>query len=156
MDRLQQTAQLIRDRIPITRNLAFSLTFWDGRELGLSAPFGPNRNHHDTVFGGSLAMASIVSGYAMTFMSLDDVLGPDWTDRHTLVIRDFKCRYLRPVEGDLHTVSSPEDPAALGVFTGGIKQGEKSRLKVITTISSPDTILLRCRATYVAFSTGPG
>lgn len=141
---------LIKEKIPITQHLGFSIEGWDGKRLRLRAPFSMNKNHHHTAFGGSLAMASIVSGYAMTFMALHDAMGEAWLETCTLVIRDFACSYRRPVRTDLLTVSYPVG-AQIPVFIQNLTDDDKARLYVETLIQTDAQVLLKCHATYVAY-----
>ena len=148
--RLREIQDLIQSKIPITKQLDFSLTSWDGEELKLSAPYEKNKNHHDTIFGGSLAMSAIVSGYSMTFMALEDALGSEWSNDHTLVIKDFSCNYLRPVSNDVYATSKAVLESGVSEFVSCLKKKGKSRLQVETLIVDSET-RLKCMATYVAF-----
>ena len=147
---LHHTEALIKAKIPMAGHLAFSLRAWDGQRLELHAPFEVNRNHHGTAFGGSLAMASIVSGYAMAFMALSDAIGDGWLDRYTLVIKDFSVQYRRPVEQDIVTVSQPVNGSTGGFGERLVAEG-KARLAVETRIADDGGMRLAAQATYVAF-----
>lgn len=147
---LHDTETLIKAKIPMAAHLSFSLRDWDGQRLVLHAPFEVNRNHHGTAFGGSLAMAAIVSGYAMTFMALSDGIGPGWLDRYTLVIKEFSVQYRRPVHEDILTVSQPVN-GSTGGFAERLVRESKARLAVETRIADEEGLRLAAQATYVAF-----
>ncbi len=149
-NRLVEIQELIKSKIPITESLDFDLKSWNGDELVLHAPFLKNKNHHETVFGGSLAMSAIVSGYCMTFMALEDSLGKDWSDDHTLVIKDFSCKYLRPVSTDISTSSKAATGENVTDFSNCLLRKGKARLQVETFIEDCER-RLACIATYVAF-----
>lgn len=146
--RLREIEDLIKEKIPMTSHLAFKLISFENDELKLSCPLKENENHHGTIFGGSLAMASIVSGYSLTFTALEDRLGKDWDDLYQLVIKDFACDYKRPVHSDTICVSRPETP--IFEFVETLLRKGKARLKVKTVISD-DEERLACEATYVAY-----
>lgn len=148
--KLSETEALIKAKIPMAAHLGFSLRDWDGQRLTLWAPFETNRNHHGTAFGGSLAMASIVSGYAMTFMALSDAIGDSWLQTYTLVIKDFSVQYRRPVTADILTVSEPVN-GSTGGFGERLLADGKARLAVDTLIRDGSTLRLAAQATYVAF-----
>ena len=150
---LTATEALIKAKIPMAAHLGFSLRSWDGQQLELWAPFDANRNHHGTAFGGSLAMASIVSGYAMTFMALSDAIGSGWLDRYTLVIKDFSITYRRPIRQDIVTVSQPVNGSTGGFGQRLLAEG-KARLAVETRIVDDGALKLAAQATYVAFGAG--
>lgn len=145
----QIVSTLIKTKIPITNELDFNITSWDGSKLKLSVPYEKNKNHHNTVFGGSLAMASIVSGYCMTFMVLEDSLGENWLSNFTLVIKDFSCNYLKPVTKDFETLSIAKEED-FDSFIKMLKRKGRARLNVTTTIIESQT-LLSASATYVAY-----
>lgn len=147
---LSETEALIKAKIPMAAHLGFSLLSWDGQRLALSAPFERNRNHHGTAFGGSLAMAAIVSGYAMTFMALSDAIGDGWLDHYTLVIKDFSVQYKRPVTADIFTVSEPVN-GSTGGFGSRLLADGKARLAVDTLVRDEGALRLAAQATYVAF-----
>lgn len=147
---LNDTEALIKARIPMAAHLDFRLRSWDGTRLELWAPFESNRNHHGTAFGGSLAMATIVSGYAMTFMALNDAIGDGWLDRWTLVIKDVSVQYRRPVRQDIVTVSTPVN-GSTGGFGQRLLDTGKARLAVETKIADGGELRLTAQATYVAF-----
>lgn len=151
MTNLRATEELIKAKIPMAAHLAFSLRSWDGQRLELWAPFETNRNHHGTAFGGSLAMAAIVSGYAMTFMALSDAIGSGWLERYTLVIKDFSVQYRRPVVDDILTFSQPVNGSTGGFGERLLEEG-KARLAVETRIADDDGLRLAAQATYVAFA----
>lgn len=148
--RLEEIQLLIQSKIPITKQLDFKLVSWNGDEIVLSAPYEKNKNHHETIFGGSLAMSAIVSGYSMTFMALEDALGNKWSNEYTLVIKDFSCSYLKPVSEDIRAVSKATSDSGVIDFVSCLKRNGKSRLQVETVIVDTET-RLKCMATYVAF-----
>jgi thioesterase domain-containing protein len=145
----QIVSNLIKNKIPITKELDFNITSWNGSELKLCVPYEKNKNHHNTVFGGSLAMATIVSGYCMTFMVLEDNLGENWLNDYTLVIKDFSCNYIRPVTKDFETLSIAKEED-FNSFIKMLKRKGRARLSVSTTILESET-LLNASATYVAY-----
>jgi len=149
--RLIEIEKVLKTRVPITQHLDFSLESWTGEELVLKAPFDKNKNHHNTIFGGSLAMSAIVSGYCLTFMALEDALGKSWGRDHTLVIKDFSCKYLRPVTGDIETISKAASDTSTEKFVSDLLNLGKSQLKVVTYIEDEHRHLA-CSATYVAYN----
>ena len=45
-----EVVELIKNKIPITNELGFEITSWNGSQLSLSAPYEQNKNHHNTVW----------------------------------------------------------------------------------------------------------
>lgn len=145
----EEVVKLIKAKIPITQELDFEIQSWDGKSLKLKAPYEKNKNHHNTVFGGSLAMATIVSGYCMTFMLLDDELGSQWLDHYTLVIKDFQCQYLKPVTKDFESLSEAKS-GDIQNFLEVLKRKGRSKIEIETIIESGE-LQLSAKATYVAY-----
>ncbi|MDD0853533.1 YiiD C-terminal domain-containing protein [Halobacteriovorax sp. GB3] len=149
--RLNQIENQIKDKIEMTKNLDFKLLSWQNNELRLSCPLSKNLNHHGSAFGGSLAMAAIVSGYSMTFMALEDGLGKDWGKDYVLVIKDYSCQYLRPVKNDIEARSIAK--SSLIQFLSILKRKGKARLEVETFVEKDGEVQLKAQATYVAYKT---
>ena len=147
--RTNEVVTLIKKLIPITKELDFDIKSWENNTLLLSAPYEKNKNHHNTIFGGSLAMATIVSGYCMTFMTLDDRLSKAWLDEYTLVIKSFSCDYLKPVTSDFEAQSYAKQEG-IDKFLEQLKRKGRARLNIVTEIKSDD-ILLKANAIYVAY-----
>jgi len=86
--------------MPITRSMEVETVSWEGQRLSMKMPLGPNRNHQDSAFAGSLSTLCTVVGWGTLFMLLEQKGLPG-----NIVIRRGTIRYLRPVH-------SPEIVAA--------------------------------------------
>ena len=84
--------------IPATAALSLSVVDITPDSLILSAPHAPNRNHKNTVFGGSIALAATVGGWAMVHSRFPEAAG-------NIVIQQGETRYLRPARNGLNAVT---------------------------------------------------
>ena len=65
-------------------------------------PHAPNRNHKNTVFGGSTALGATVCGWALVHLNCPEAAG-------NIVIQSSEIRYTAPAHGDLLlSVRSPD------------------------------------------------
>lgn len=93
---LSQLKQIIQENMPITRHLQFSLFLNPDENLVATAPLGPNVNHQQTAFGGSLSMLATLAGWAMTRLILRE---QDCAAE--VVIQKSSIAYQAPVCNDL-------------------------------------------------------
>ena len=84
--------------IPATAALSLSVVDITPDSLILSAPHAPNRNHKNTVFGGSIALAATVGGWAMVHSRFPEAAG-------NIVIQQGETRYLHPANSDLTVIT---------------------------------------------------
>ena len=84
--------------IPATAALSLSVVDITPDSLILSVPHAPNRNHKNTVFGGSIALAATVGGWAMVHSRFPEAAG-------NIVIQQGETRYLHPANGDLTVIT---------------------------------------------------
>ena len=89
--------------IPATALLELSVLETTAEQTVLFAPHAPNRNHKNTAFGGSIALAATVGGWATVYLHCPESDG-------NIVIQEGTTRYLRPARGDL-TIITRSPPA---------------------------------------------
>src|SRR5829696_2656815 len=68
----RQLEATLHRQIPLTRAMQLRVQDFDGHELRIAAPLGPNVNQHTTAFGGSLAAATTLAGWGMVWLILRD------------------------------------------------------------------------------------
>ncbi|WP_338151380.1 YiiD C-terminal domain-containing protein [Neisseria sicca] len=89
--------------IPATALLDLSVLETTADQTVLFAPHAPNRNHKNTAFGGSIALAATVGGWATVYLHCPESDG-------NIVIQEGTTRYLRPARGNL-TIITRSPPA---------------------------------------------
>ena len=88
--------------IPATALLDLSVLETTADQTVLFAPHAPNRNHKNTAFGGSIALAATVGGWATVYLHCPESDG-------NIVIQEGTTRYLRPARGDSLSLKSAAD-----------------------------------------------
>ncbi|QLB19968.1 hypothetical protein A6B41_04630 [Mannheimia granulomatis] len=85
--------------IPATALLDIQLEQADLQAVRLRANFAKNRNHHNTMFGGSMALISTACGWLSAFVQTDQ--------NPQIVIKRSEIDYQLPATGDLIAVCQP-------------------------------------------------
>ena len=81
--------------IPLTQALGVKVKDYRTGQLTLSAPLGPNHNHQDTVFGGSLYAVAVTAAWSTLQFWLDER-----SVSASTLIQSGNMDYLLPVETD--------------------------------------------------------
>ena len=104
MSRLDDFEQRIHRVIPLTHAMGTRLYHYDGRQLVVTAPLEPNRNHQGTGFGGSVYSVAVLAAWGLLELAVDDagIAG-------TVVIQSGAMDYGQPVDGNFFaTCQLPE------------------------------------------------
>ena len=121
---LDKLEQLIREKMPITEHLSFSLS-WRGDGLTAHAPLVPNRNHAGSVFGGSLSMLATLTGWATVHLALHEM-----KEAAQVVIQRHCIEYLQPIREDFSITCLWPDESALQCFRKTLQRWGRARLSV--------------------------
>ncbi|MEX0915343.1 MAG: YiiD C-terminal domain-containing protein [Wenzhouxiangellaceae bacterium] len=93
VDEREWLAEVLTRRIPLGGAMQLSIARLDGQGVELHAPLAPNVNDKGTAFGGALASAMILAGWALPRLLLRRAkLEAD------LVIGRCEIRFVKPVE----------------------------------------------------------
>lgn len=91
---LQTLIAEILETIPLSRAMAIEGLRYDGQELLLRLPLGPNINDKGCAFGGSLASAATLTGWGLTRLAIAE------SGRQAdIYIQDQSLRYGKPAWG---------------------------------------------------------
>ena len=96
----------IRDNIPLTPHLAFSLLDWDGQTLVMRAPLAENINDKGTMFAGSQSALLTLAGWACTTLAGESLL-----DKVDVVAVRSNLEYQAPVASDAQIEAVAEEPS---------------------------------------------
>lgn len=130
MDVSRVTAYL-HEHIPITAHLGAKVDAYDGTSISLSAPLRPNLNHRNTVFGGSMSVLAILSGWTLLHIKLHEE-----KIKCRLVIQKTSCNFLEPIDDDFTSTSSMPEGDVWGKFVKTLKKHGKARIAVSSRITS--------------------
>ena len=98
----QQLQDFLHRCIPATAALHIRVVSCGADGVALLMPHAPNRNHKNTVFGGSTALGATVCGWALVHLNCPEAAG-------NIVIQSSEIRYTAPAHGDLLlSVRSPD------------------------------------------------
>jgi thioesterase domain-containing protein len=117
-------AERVRQHIPLTRHLSFSLMAFADDQLILTAPLGPNVNDKGTMFAGSQAALMALAGWCLTTVQAERQI-----PRADVLAMHSALRYRRPVTGEIRiVVTSPTD--SLQRFAQRLSRGERAVLHI--------------------------
>ncbi|UVE18893.1 thioesterase domain-containing protein [Pseudomonas sp. LS44] len=141
--RAETLTRYLHENIPLTQFMAIRALPSVPGQLRLSAPHAPNRNPHNTVFGGSLATLAIATGWTLLF----DALQREGL-KAALVIQHFACDYRAPAAAEFVAAARlPEDWPA---FLDTLRNRGRARLNLPIQLSCTDQPVLTAHARYVA------
>lgn len=139
---------LLRQRIPLAGTMDLRIGQLDERGIRLDFPLAPSVNDKGTAFGGALASAMILSGWALPRLLLR---------RHALpadlVIGRCELRFLSPVRGPYSAGCRWPDAAARASFVADAQNTGKGRLELIAEIHAEGQLAASLQARYAALAT---
>jgi len=89
-----QLQDFLHHHIPACAALGIRVVSCSSGRVELLLPHAPNRNHKNTVFGGSTALGATVCGWALVHLNCPQAGG-------NIVIQSGETRYPAPARGDL-------------------------------------------------------
>lgn len=115
---------LLKTEIPISKEMGIHDFQIQGHQLSLKIPLSPNRNHKQTMFGGSLYSVGALACYGL-FLS-----GLRQQALHTndIVISEGGMRYLAPVDGDAIVQAQWNSEAEREKFFATLASKKKARV----------------------------
>jgi len=140
--RLQETLAV---EMPICASIGIRPVSWDGRQLAMQMPLGPNRNHQYSAFAGSLNALCTVVGWGTVFLKLhqQNLAG-------NIVIRRSQIRYLRPVRDEVIIARAlPLNPGNEDFFFDLLRSKGRSKIDVATEIVDDLGTLVSFHGSYV-------
>ena len=124
MNRLELLEQRMRERIPLTRALAFRLQDWQTGSLSLTAPLDVHVNDKGTFFAGSQAALFTLAGWALTTLEVEHRHG----QVDVLAVAN-ELKYTAPLADDM-VILVTADEGALGVFFDRLERRSQARLSL--------------------------
>ncbi len=118
--------QQVLDRMPPVAAMQIRVAGYQDQQLALSAPLAANVNDKGNAFGGSLASALTLAGWALVTLRLR-LAGFD----ADVYVADSHVRYLAPVYGDLSAQAQAVDEADWDTFLATFAQRGKARIEVL-------------------------
>ena len=134
----------IRDAIPLSATMQFSIEHLQAGEIRVKAPLSPNININGTGFAGSLYSIAVLTGWALCTQLIDEA-GID----ADLVVARAEISYRAPVNGDIEC-SCGVSVEQRELFLQTIHERGKAKLSLDIAVGDlPQASLL---ATFVAIA----
>ena len=121
----------IAGKIPIAKALGVDCLEFTEDRVRMSVKFEPNRNHVNSVFGGSLYAVAALASYGL-FRAMTEQHG---INDDFLVIQEGHITYVRPVTTDFEVVASRPADIDVPKFVESIQRFGKGRLELMSRIS---------------------
>ena len=138
---LQKT---IRDSIPLSQAMQFSINALEVDEIRVSAPLEPNINIHGTGFAGSIYSVAVLTGWALCTHIMQELeLDAE------LVVGNAGIRYLAPVTGSLECLCRCSEAQRLA-FRDDLQENGKGKL--VLDIDVGEKPQARLHATFYAIA----
>lgn len=137
--------RFLHERIPVTAAMALEVVERGPMRLAVRAPFAPNRNPHETVFGGTLATLGLVSCWSLLHTALHDAGLPE----AKLFGQKSEIDFLAPGMDDCVATASCEAGALEG-FLGSFRERGRARIAVESVIRSNGVDVARHKGVFVA------
>ncbi|MEM9569125.1 MAG: YiiD C-terminal domain-containing protein [Cyanobacteria bacterium P01_E01_bin.34] len=144
--RLQST---LHAEIPLAKAMGIELVAHGERQLTLKAPLQPNINHKSTAFGGSFYSITVLTGWGLLFLLLQEE-----GQVGQIVIAKSDIKYARPVTGDLVSIGQLPGPDVCDRFLTLLRRKGKSRLELTAAIKdSNGQVAVEFYGVYVVLGT---
>ena len=144
MDRLHRLQHTLHSDIPLTKAIGLRVETSDPHSLTLFAPLGPNRNHKDTAFAGSINAVVTLAGWSLIWCTLDQeqLAGK-------IVIQDSTIQYLRPITTDFRAYCRAATSEDMKRFLSQLRRKRRARLELHVEIWEKEILAVRFRGRYV-------
>jgi thioesterase domain-containing protein len=121
----------LHEQIPLSKAMGVKVARASAARVELSAPFAPNINHLETVFGGSASAVAILAAWALLHVRLEEA----GLSSHVVIQRNTMA-YERPLTGDFTAVSTFEDAATWERFLNMLKRKQRARISITARLLS--------------------
>ena len=113
----------LHQQMPLTQAMGITVTRVDDDDTRLIAPLGPNLNHQQTAFGGSISALGITAGWVYLHCRLrrEGISA-------RLIIQKSQVEYLNPIAGDLDACCGPIPDEEWDTFVSRIRQRGRARI----------------------------
>jgi thioesterase domain-containing protein len=131
--------------IPMCAQMGIRVHSGGPQGLVMRLPLGPNRNHQQTAFAGSLNAVCTIAGWGTVFLLLKDI------DRKgNVVIRRSTIRYHQPVNtAEILARCQPVDAASRQYFLEMLDDKKQAKLDLDVEIQGPEGPLVSFTGSYV-------
>ena len=108
----QQLQTFLHEGISACAALQIEVVDCSPQAVAMRMPFAVNHNHKNTTFGGSMALAATLCGWAMVHVRCPEAAG-------NIVIQESRMRYLKPGLGDLRIIARARHKSSQALALSG-------------------------------------
>lgn len=131
----------LRENIPLSSAMGVKVEMASKNRIILSAPFLPNINHKQTVFGGSLHTLATLACWSLLHMNMSTI---------QIVIASSEVQYLLPVTKDFKAEAEMPDAAIWDRFISILEKKGKARIRLSAKIFEEGRLCVDYSGVFVA------
>lgn len=124
--------RLLIQNIPLASAMGIHSLSADSTGIRIHAPLGPNRNHLEGGFGGSIFNLLVLACYSTTLLSLPE----DAQEGSHVVVQSASIQYRRPVTDDMVATCRFPASSQLEKFRDGFRRKGLVRLELMAELST--------------------
>lgn len=132
------------DCIPISQSLGIKVIEVESNHVSISAPIQPNRNHLNTVFGGSSSTVCILTAWSL----FQNYIFNNQLDGKVM-IRKQMVDYLKPITKNFVCNAYFNDDLDLAVFQNTFNKMHKARLAITEHIYQEAQLAVEFKGIFV-------
>jgi len=141
----QEVTRYLHEQMPLTAAMGVVVTQAEDGLTRLIAPLGPNLNHQQTAFGGSIAALGITAGWVYLHTRLQrEGLAP------RLIIQKSQVEYLAPIAGELEACCAAPPQEEWDAFVSMLRKRGRARISRPAQIQCQGRISAIHQGSYVA------
>ena len=149
---LAELQATLEREIPMCTQMGIRVHDGGPNGLVMRLPLGPNRNHQQTAFAGSLNALCTIAGWSSVYVLLKDL------DRHgAIVIRRSSIRYHEPVNSaEILARCQPISAEARQFFLEMLDDKKQAKMDLNVEIAGQNGPLVSFNGSYVVIQNGHG
>src|SRR3954464_4709733 len=142
---LSELQATLEREIPMSAQMGIRVHKGDADGLVMRLPLGPNRNHQQTAFAGSLGALCTIAGWGYVYVLLRE-LGR----RGSIVIRRSTIKYQEPVtSSEIYARCQPVNPVARQYFLDMLDDKGQAKLDLVIEVAGNDGPAVSFQGSYV-------
>lgn len=142
----QQLQTFLHEGISACAALQIEVVDCSPQAVVMRMPFAANHNHKNTTFGGSMALAATLCGWAMVHVRCPEAAG-------NIVIQESRMRYLKPGLGDLRIIARAPDEAAWEKCCEMLRRRHgKGKIELVSELWHGEVLTAEFYGKYVALA----
>ncbi|MCD6061090.1 MAG: hypothetical protein K0S16_1401 [Moraxellaceae bacterium] len=140
----------IRDEIPLTRAMELGVDYFNGHELALRVPLGPNINDKHTAFAGSITSLGCITGWCLLTL---------WAEREVgacqVAIYDAHFAFKKPLRGDFTATAMLPAEEHCKTLKYAVTRRGKGKITLKIVLADADGVAVVLNGTYAVWQSPP-